>query len=64
MSTAPALPPLDENAVATADADRARREAFLRKALAEGRGSPSRLRLIKNELNEIAQGKPGDGPPR
>lgn len=56
--TAPALVPLDDNAADERPADAELRERYLRKALIEARGSPSRLRLLRSELQEVEQQKP------
>lgn len=53
------LPPLDPNAAPVmADADRKRRERYLRKALIQGSLSPSRRRMLEAELREVTRGKP------
>jgi hypothetical protein len=43
------LPPRTDSA----DADRELREQELRRLLAEGKGHPARLRLIRSELTEL-----------
>lgn len=53
--TEPTLPSLDPNAGRSniADADRERAKRYLRKKLAEGAMSPSRLRMLRAQLLEL-----------
>lgn len=60
-ATCPDLPPLDPNASTAADADRERQKRYLRKRLAEGSLSPSRRRLMENELRLVQAAGRGDG---
>jgi hypothetical protein len=56
------LPPLDPNAEDSADADLARRERYLRRRLAEGGYTPSRLRLLNQELREVVEKRKARAP--
>lgn len=53
-ATAAKFSPLDPNELRSADADMRRRERYLRKLIADGGMSPSRMRLAAAQLRELA----------